>query len=311
MTLRLFHVSTFYLTVAVCEVDGATNVPNSSPLHELPAERRRNAVNSSLAAAVFSGVTIFAAVLLSRRLAGAFSPPRAAWPAIIAAFVCLLLTGSAYLSGWIARRGKRRPVTQVTAGLFTLVPPIVVGGSLIPSGSLLGLWFLIALFAVCAAVVAMLETEHAGPPFSREANPAPAWAIADRSRGQQIPDIADSSKIDIAAVADAANKAALSHWMSRRIGDDAAFDVIEGVVTVQFTAGQKLASVHLPFCPPFSEVPGVECEPRHGADVRLRQASLQPFGARIDVQRSQPLDSAASVEIAYTATARLPKDKAA
>ena len=66
-------------------------------------------------------------------------------------------------------------------------------------------------------------------------------------------------------------------------------DVFEGLLRVDFAAGQKLAIIHVPFWPAFDNRPQIACE---GTDCRVKVAAIQAYGARIEVKRSDATDAA-------------------
>ena len=65
-------------------------------------------------------------------------------------------------------------------------------------------------------------------------------------------------------------------------------DVFEGLLRVDFAAGQKLAIIHVPFWPAFDNRPQIACE---GTDCRVKVAAIQAYGARIEVKRSDATDA--------------------
>ena len=55
-----------------------------------------------------------------------------------------------------------------------------------------------------------------------------------------------------------------SQWI-RRTRDDAGSERIEGTARVSFAAGQRQATLHIPFIPPLESVPQIECHAVDGA----------------------------------------------
>ncbi len=65
---------------------------------------------------------------------------------------------------------------------------------------------------------------------------------------------------------------------------------IVGWMRVSFEAGQRLASVHLAFCPPFARSPEATLERLEGPQVRIKRAQVLPFGARFDLKLDTPAE---------------------
>ncbi|HEY4313430.1 MAG TPA: hypothetical protein VGN12_28525 [Pirellulales bacterium] len=65
-------------------------------------------------------------------------------------------------------------------------------------------------------------------------------------------------------------------------------DVLAGMTTMQFTAGQVTAHVHLAFCPPFAHVPRIDYRQIAGPAARLKLGQVLPHGVRIDVKLAAP-----------------------
>jgi len=59
---------------------------------------------------------------------------------------------------------------------------------------------------------------------------------------------------------------------------------VSGWLRAAFLAGQRTASVHVAFCPPFAAVPELAVEQVDGPSVRVKTAQLLPQGARLDLK---------------------------
>lgn len=80
----------------------------------------------------------------------------------------------------------------------------------------------------------------------------------------------------------------LTSSMIRRIemnGDD----VVEVRAIAVFAAGARQAVLHIPFSPPFANVPKVECELSDDSPVRLKIAAVFPYGVRLELKRSESM----------------------
>jgi hypothetical protein len=65
-------------------------------------------------------------------------------------------------------------------------------------------------------------------------------------------------------------------------------DVLAGVTTMQFAAGQVTAHIHLAFCPPFAHVPRIDYRQIAGPTARLKLGQVLPHGVRVDVKLAAP-----------------------
>jgi hypothetical protein len=63
-------------------------------------------------------------------------------------------------------------------------------------------------------------------------------------------------------------------------------DRLDGTFCVEFPAEAMTATVHIPFCPAFENVPKVQVFPVDATEVNLRITSIKMFGMRVDVKRS-------------------------
>lgn len=80
-------------------------------------------------------------------------------------------------------------------------------------------------------------------------------------------------------------------------------DIINARVIVAFEPGQRAASIHVAFCPPFDVLPEVEFEQTDGPESRIKLGQLLPQGVRLDVKLAAP--GPAAVEVAISAIANL------
>jgi hypothetical protein len=71
-----------------------------------------------------------------------------------------------------------------------------------------------------------------------------------------------------------------------RITDELGGEMIEGTVTIRFNRGQKRANVHVPFSPPLSGTPEVECDAIDDESVRVKVPERRAWGLRIEGRRT-------------------------
>lgn len=87
--------------------------------------------------------------------------------------------------------------------------------------------------------------------------------------------------------------------------DELAGDSLSGSVRTRFGAGQRTATAHLAFCPPFAATPEFTAETWDGPAATVKVAQLLPYGARLELRLDRELDSGASVLVAFEA--RVPR----
>lgn len=94
--------------------------------------------------------------------------------------------------------------------------------------------------------------------------------------------------------------ARVSQQLTRSVEVDGA-DVCRGTARADFTAGQRTASIHLAFCPPFATTPKLEAAATEASDAVIKIGQVLPYAARIDVKLSDPTPLPRDVVIAFTA----------
>jgi len=95
----------------------------------------------------------------------------------------------------------------------------------------------------------------------------------------------------------AANQTA---WQAREVGDDGTEQVV-GWSQVVFAPGQRLARVHLAFCPPFARSPICEAETTDGPAANVQVGQLLPHGARLEVRLDEAPAERTILRIDYAA----------
>lgn len=272
---------------------------------------------ATLATAVWCGEVIVAVLLASRRFSGAFAPPESATLSILAGGFCVAVSLFCCGIASAASMNPRNITARVVVVVLTAVPPLIVGLSLLPNGSVTGMSALLTMCALSVFGAVVLNGGLSGI-AGNDARPESAvpeipnhaeQAVDASTAAEPIEFDWDRERVEPASPAE--NSAKISQWMSRTLADDGAGETIEGVVMAEFAAGQKTAVVHLSFVPPLAAIPEIECEPPAAADVRLRTASVQTYGARIEARRGESIESEARIEIAYAAFAPACRDRAA
>ncbi len=79
---------------------------------------------------------------------------------------------------------------------------------------------------------------------------------------------------------------------------------LAGWLRAEFASGQRTASVHVAFCPPFSQTPQVTVEQLDGPSARIKTAQLLPHGARLDLKLAAAAEEPGSVVLQFRAASR-------
>jgi hypothetical protein len=79
------------------------------------------------------------------------------------------------------------------------------------------------------------------------------------------------------------------------------YEVISGWLRVAFAVGQRVASGHVAFCPPFAHLPDCEVELAEGPAASARVAQVFPHGARIEVKLDTGAVEPLSVVVEFAA----------
>ncbi|MDZ4685707.1 MAG: hypothetical protein SH850_11630 [Planctomycetaceae bacterium] len=254
----------------------------------MPPTTSERSHNQSLALGVWTGLALIAVLLWSRRFAGEFPGPVPAGLIVLwTAFAC---TASA-TAWWLYRTGDHHlnPRLTAVAVIVALLTSWAGAPGLTPlqTGVFIGLWCLAGL---------MLWSVRYGESL---------WitiAAEAMSAGSPGPVMESAPELDEVETCDAAAEDADAiQTMSRRCSEDG--EVIEGIVRVTLSAGERDATVHLSFCPPLATTPTVELEDVDGLGWELKVAAAYPFGLRLQIRRGRQCDEEVAGRIAYWALA--------
>jgi hypothetical protein len=261
---------------------GAANAQSEPPLPLAQLTR-------FLGASALALLVMAAALLMARRMAGAFAEPLPGGWLVVAA---LLLVGVV----WLLRRIN--PVLG-TEYLVLSTPKSRTAGAAIPG--LAAALVLVAItlpgtpgLAVAVAWFLFIVAEAATwlPQLLRR-NP---MRIADRQRGVAMPQ--EGSEEQLESIPDAVVQQITRERTPE--GDEA----IHAVLRVPMEAGDNLAVAHLAFCPPLPGEPTLAAHVLDDSGAEPRITLAQSFGARIEVRMSRAGQSAASALIEVIGTAR-------
>ena len=81
-------------------------------------------------------------------------------------------------------------------------------------------------------------------------------------------------------------------------------EVLYGKLRAEFTPGQRLAILHVAFCPPLPTVPDLTAEQLDGPPVEIKRAQVQPYGARLDLRLRSPSRDRQGVLLEFYARAK-------
>jgi len=76
---------------------------------------------------------------------------------------------------------------------------------------------------------------------------------------------------------------------------------IRAIRRAEFAPGERNATVHVAFCPPFELLPQVEAEIAEGPDASVKVAQVLHNGARLEVRLAQPAAESATVGLEFAA----------
>ncbi len=221
-----------------------------------------------------------AVVLWIRRVTGAISTP-------LTPGSLLLVGGSVAAAALTARSLFRRADPGSAAGivlsvLLTLGALAFAAATSLPGSApfgLAGLWLLVAveeLWAWRRPRFRFSSRNHATPVAAPR---PPVQPIPDDEQFEQA--IADS------ALGQSVSRDHVTQQVTRLVEPDGTERVV-GWMRVSFEPGQRLASVHLAFCPPFGRTPEAALERLEGPEVRIKRVQVFPFGARFDLKLGSP-----------------------
>lgn len=74
---------------------------------------------------------------------------------------------------------------------------------------------------------------------------------------------------------------------------------IEGSFKVEFLAGQRVATVHLPLWPALKALPDVQCETLRGKQLQVKVAGRYRWGIRLELTRQATFSGVDVVEVAF------------
>jgi hypothetical protein len=275
--------------------------------HSAPVDTTRN--RQSLAVAIWTVLSLADAVLVSRRISGGFVSVIPGSLAFFTAALVALASWSAwylYAAGSSLQPRSRRLIPQALAVAVTVLWAWPISARAAP----LTVGLLAAVVLLHVAAIALHETEADFLTIVRPdllAVPRPAMTTSVPTVTAVSPAVPEPFTVldhlnrssDEEPMEEADDSQTL--WLSRRVTE--AGEEIEGWVRVHFALGQRETTVHVSFCPPLGSTPELETEDLEGVGLEIRIAATFPFGARLAVRRSGPLDESHTDRIGFIARA--------
>lgn len=87
-------------------------------------------------------------------------------------------------------------------------------------------------------------------------------------------------------------------------------DRLDGTILAEFPPNRKLVTIHIVFCPPFARTPTFECA-AESSGVRVGVSAVYPYGARLELKRTEEIGEPARVPVAFEASLPSPASAAA
>lgn len=113
----------------------------------------------------------------------------------------------------------------------------------------------------------------------------------------------DSAEVPFPHVADAltesSNRDVTQQLLRSRAIDGS--EELAGWIRVGLKSGQRLASVHLAFCPPFPRTPELQVEQLEGPAGKLKTVQLLPYGTRFDLKLARAQEEPETVLLRFSA----------
>ncbi len=240
-------------------------------------------------AVLMCGAVLFLAaiVLWSRRAVGAVSTPLPA-SALVAVGLAVAATGVAARFAW-RHTGATRASTLGVCGLFTVSTLGFAAAASLPSSApigLAGLWLVVVAEEIWAWWPRRPDRSGPTETTSSFTAPEPVPTVDVHERFEQV--VADTT-LGVSVLQEH-----VTQQVTRVVEPDGT-DRVVGWMRVCFEPGQRLANVHLAFCPPFGRMPEATLERLEGPQVRIKRVQVFPFGARFDLKLSEPAEQSEDV----------------
>ena len=246
----------------------------------------------AIAASSMALLTGVAVLLVARRASGALVTPLSVEGLLGAA---VLLTLAAATIQHLGRLAQPRPSDSAGFRIMILLPLLPALAAAIslsvpatPAGTLAVFWCLLVAALSCSTLVVL---RPAGGSHSSDSVAVESDVASGGSGEPSSPAVPFAEELpDSLEVGDLA----VSQQLVRAV-DAEGVDICRGRLHADFAGGQRTATLHVAFCPPFRQTPEIECEQADGAEVDVKQTQVLPSGMRLElrlaVASNQPKDA--------------------
>ena len=238
-------------------------------------------------------MAVLAVTFLARRLAGALHSPL---PSLV--LVATALAGAAvaiaarlvYLGG---TRGSRLAASW--CGLLPSLSLVLFGAAFsLPESSLWGLavFWLVAARAPAALLLSRRWVPNSTDPPDSPGAPRSAIEQDPASPSPPLPAEDEEGELLPPGVVQQITRSA----------DERGRETVCGLLRANLSPGERTHVLHVAFCPPLSDVPGMTLHQLDGPPSRLKTTEVQVYGARIEVRMPSPPDQPTSLILQFEAT---------
>lgn len=250
-----------------------------------------------LAGGLVGVLSLVATVLLWRRLAGALESPLSV-PVLIA--VALAVAGVALAVRLLAQLSAESFAPTWGCRLLVWAPLVilcVIGAGLsLPGTSPTGATaFWLILVAEELWSLRGVGRRSSGFKATAQATPTPPGQLR-----YDAPQTSPPQPISMMFAAEEICPDDVVQQLTRSRGADGS-DVLSGWLRVEMAPGQRSASLHVAFCPPFDRTPRLAIEQLSGPRARVKTVQLLPYGSRFDLKLDRPAEEAAAVMLRFLA----------
>lgn len=156
-------------------------------------------------------------------------------------------------------------------------------------GGLIAFWVLLAGGELWAWRPAAWRKLRDGPTAPRAARPVRVDRAQTPSPHPALPTLRDHVPAD----------EVLQQLTRSRTGEGR--EELAGWLREGFACGQRTASAHVEFCPPFSQTPQLKVEQVGGPPARIKTAQLLPYGVRLELKLAAAAEKPESVLLQFSA----------
>ena len=242
---------------------------------------------------------IAAVVLAARAFAGAFDAR------VHAVIPCLTTVTALQASLWAwhlhqSQLTATSPEQRLLRGFLSLIPAAVIGFSASVNASPIALGITTGLLSIGLVTLVVVEVIRSNLQTVRsietraviqgdELAIEPVCANSEVGSPEEL-----STMVETPIENDSTENVA--QRIIRRHNNDGS-EAIEAELLVEFAAGERETSVHLPIHPVYPGMPVVECEPLDASDVTVTVSTVQPYGVRLQVKRNGTFNEPLKVPI--------------